>query len=340
MKMVHLQKLDKINILEQKFKNNDDDWGDKKSNGEPNKNDDWGDDKPKSEIVIDGDVDKMSSYPACVQFGKPTLKNSGICSINGINQLKGFYFFKNYRYQDYNGNLGTYECKDNRVKLYPIEKKDNTTPVKPGDTTKTEPVKPGDTVKSKKFNRTDITGQDITNGKVVQRYMSGDIVGQIQKLLIGASKNLNNPELANISKNGTPDNYFGNRTESAVKLYQKLKGLNNDGKVGPKTWYFLSEESSTTPSTSTETPTTPVAPNKPIESPIQNKPKESPEVTNDPSIPNYPTNTKKVEYDPNKRIDNFGNTYTLTNGEWIQDKKNLNESVQVIKIKNLIKKIL
>jgi hypothetical protein len=37
----------------------------------------------------------------------------------------------------------------------------------------------------------------------------------------------------------TADGYFGAGTEKAVKAFQKSKGLDQDGKVGPKTWQAL-----------------------------------------------------------------------------------------------------
>lgn len=280
----------------------------------------------KTEPVKTGNKDPydINSYPKCVQFGTLTKTTNGQVSINGMGDFEGYYFYNNGRFVDIKNNTkGTYSCSPDGLPIpIPGAQTSNQTSVKPPD--KTEPVKTGDRVNTRKFNRTNITGGDITNGKVVQRYMFGDIVGQIQNLLITASKTIPNPDLANISTNGNVDNYFGNRTESAVKLYQKLKGLTSDGKVGPKTWYFLNKESTpVTPSTG-GTPTTPIN-----------------NTTQDTTIPNYPTNPQKVEFDPNKRVDNFGRTYHYENGQLIQDiSETLNESIQVIKIKNLIKKII
>jgi len=292
-----------------------------------------------------------SKFPCVLDLA---LKNN--VNMDTSKDAYGSYKIGNFRYW-YNGRKGdvntqvisNYSCNDPEFK--------NTS------------VNPGNTVKTKKFNITDITGQDITNGKVVQRYMSGNIVGQIQNLLIIASKNLNNPELANISKNGTSDNYFGNRTESAVKLYQKLKGLNNDGKVGPKTWYFLSKELSnnSTPNSNTSTnDNTPTQGSRRTDNQGNTEVYDSntkqwisdsdylSKYNTDGTLKNTQTtpsnqstyNGSIMKYDDNGNLKN----YDQKTGEEVdkdgnpipnvsyQD-RNLKESVQIIKIKDLIKKI-
>jgi peptidoglycan hydrolase-like protein with peptidoglycan-binding domain len=83
-----------------------------------------------------------------------------------------------------------------------------------------------------------IKPEEIANGtKLVKVGMKGDIVTQIQQLLI---KN----GLTNISKTGKPDGIFGSRTAQSVHDFQEKNGLNTDSIVGKNTWAKLNEEPS------------------------------------------------------------------------------------------------
>ena len=86
---------------------------------------------------------------------------------------------------------------------------------------------------------TNLTGDDLTAGKVVKHGMRGDIVGKIQDLLIAKG-------FTNVSKSKTADKIFGNRTQRMVKAFQALNGLNDDGIVGKLTWGKLNDASAVT----------------------------------------------------------------------------------------------
>jgi len=80
-----------------------------------------------------------------------------------------------------------------------------------------------------------IKPEEILDGtKIVKMGMKGDIVTQIQQLLI---KN----GLTNISKSGQPDGVFGSRTTQSVRDFQEKNGLTVDGVVGKNTWSKLTQ---------------------------------------------------------------------------------------------------
>jgi hypothetical protein len=84
------------------------------------------------------------------------------------------------------------------------------------------------------FQETTLTIEDLKNGKTVSMGVKGDVVGEIQKLLIAKG-------YKEVSKSGQPDSMFGSMTKAQVKKFQsenkddKGDKLKNDGIVGPKT---------------------------------------------------------------------------------------------------------
>ena len=68
----------------------------------------------------------------------------------------------------------------------------------------------------------------ISKCGVLKNGSKGDIVKLIQQILNKLGYNC-----------GKADGKFGDKTEEAVKAFQKAKGLKQDGKVGPKTWKAL-----------------------------------------------------------------------------------------------------
>jgi peptidoglycan hydrolase-like protein with peptidoglycan-binding domain len=70
----------------------------------------------------------------------------------------------------------------------------------------------------------------------VESTMSGEIVRKIQQALISQG-------FLKITK---PTNYFGSKTDAAVRAFQKAKGLKDDGKVGKSTYDALFAASATT----------------------------------------------------------------------------------------------
>ena len=81
---------------------------------------------------------------------------------------------------------------------------------------------------------TNLTGDDLKKGSVVKIGMRGDIVGQIQDLLIKLG-------YVNVSKDNKTDKIFGTRTEKMVKDFQTANGLVDDGQVGKDTWPKLND---------------------------------------------------------------------------------------------------
>lgn len=82
---------------------------------------------------------------------------------------------------------------------------------------------------------TNVTGDQIKAGGLVRYGEKGDIVTQIQNLLIKHN-------FPNISRNNIPDGLFGSKTLASVKQFQTANGLKPDGIVGPLTWEKLNAE--------------------------------------------------------------------------------------------------
>ena len=112
------------------------------------------------------------------------------------------------------GEMGNYKCLQNNKLFLELDSVKNT------ESKKSE----------SKIISTTLTLDDILNGKgSVKKGMKGDVVGEIQKLLIAAG-------YKNISKSGEVDNVFGSRTKSMVVDFQKATdGLVSDGIVGKNT---------------------------------------------------------------------------------------------------------
>jgi peptidoglycan hydrolase-like protein with peptidoglycan-binding domain len=89
---------------------------------------------------------------------------------------------------------------------------------------------PKDTVKNIGGVRPAPTEDFIKNGRAfVESTMSGELVRKIQQALI-------NQGYLKITK---ATNYFGPKTDAAVRAFQKAKGLKVDGKVGKNTYVVL-----------------------------------------------------------------------------------------------------
>lgn len=119
------------------------------------------------------------------------------------------------------GEMGNYKCLQNNKLFLELDSVKNT------ELKKSE----------SKIISTTLTLDDILNGKgSVKKGMKGDVVGEIQKLLIAAG-------YKNISKSGEVDNTFGSRTKSMVVDFQRANGLNDDGIVGKNTLPKLKDKS-------------------------------------------------------------------------------------------------
>lgn len=68
--------------------------------------------------------------------------------------------------------------------------------------------------------------------KTIRRGSRGKLVGDLQHLLNYLSSNYNQPSW----NCGDEDQIFGGSTERAVKAFQRSRGLDADGVVGPATW--------------------------------------------------------------------------------------------------------
>ena len=62
---------------------------------------------------------------------------------------------------------------------------------------------------------------------LIKKGSQGEAVEKLQQTLNGKGYKL------------TEDGDFGNKTEAAVKAFQKANGLEVDGEVGPMTWGVL-----------------------------------------------------------------------------------------------------
>jgi hypothetical protein len=93
-----------------------------------------------------------------------------------------------------------------------------------------------------------IKPEEIVNGsKLVKIGMRGDIVKQIQNLLIKKG-------FKNISKSGQVDGIYGSRTKQAVIDFQIKNELTHDGIVGKNTWGKLNSESQYVDTSDMDTP--------------------------------------------------------------------------------------
>lgn len=117
------------------------------------------------------------------------------------------------------GKKGNYKCTQSGKLFLELDSEKKPDPKK--DETKNQ---------GSGLTSTNLTLDDILNGKgSVKKGMKGDVVGEIQKLLIAAG-------YKNISKSGEVDNIFGVRTKSMVVNFQKATdGLVSDGIVGKNT---------------------------------------------------------------------------------------------------------
>jgi hypothetical protein len=84
------------------------------------------------------------------------------------------------------------------------------------------------------WKETTLTIEDLKNGRTVSMGVKGDVVGEIQELLIAKG-------YKDVSKSKEPDNMFGSMTKTQVEKFQSEnkddKGVDlvKDGIVGPKT---------------------------------------------------------------------------------------------------------
>jgi hypothetical protein len=149
-------------------------------------------------------------------------------------------FFNNNRWFDsQTRNKGTWSCKANNTGY--IIKDDNGQVY---DSDKDEWIDPvaktnsstGNTTTAPSFNDVKLTSDDLYAGKTVKLGDRGQIVSDIQQLLIDKG-------FTNVSKSKTPDGTFGNRTKRMVQAFQALNGLNDDGVVGKNTWTKLNTDS-------------------------------------------------------------------------------------------------
>jgi peptidoglycan hydrolase-like protein with peptidoglycan-binding domain len=98
------------------------------------------------------------------------------------------------------------------------------------------------------WKATSATAEDVKNGTLIKYGMSGNIVVQIQRMLIDSDYN-------QISKSKKPDGKFGNRTKTMVIKFQNDNGITPaQGNVGPKTWNKLSQTTNIKPIETTTIP--------------------------------------------------------------------------------------
>jgi len=102
------------------------------------------------------------------------------------------------------------------------------------ETTDEDSDTPDPSVGKTGFRETTLTIEDLKNGRTVSMGVKGDVVREIQKLLIAKG-------YKDVSKSQEPDNMFGGMTKAQVEKFQsenkddKGEQLVKDGIVGPKT---------------------------------------------------------------------------------------------------------
>jgi peptidoglycan hydrolase-like protein with peptidoglycan-binding domain len=104
----------------------------------------------------------------------------------------------------------------------------------PSETTDEDSDTPDPSVGKTGFRETTLTIEDLKNGRTVSMGVKGDVVREIQKLLIAKG-------YKEVSKSGEPDSMFGGMTKAQVEKFQldnkddKGEQLVKDGIVGQKT---------------------------------------------------------------------------------------------------------
>jgi hypothetical protein len=183
--------------------------------------------KNGQESYGDGVYSPKSQFASCAQkFGDVKRTPNGIEFISYTNSkvYKGqtVFLYNNDTYKTSTGQNGKYGCTDTgKVQLYPTS---TGTPTS-ASTTQTR-VKP-------KWRQVNYSSDDILSGKAVLKVGDkGDIVKDLQQLLASQGGGLS-------SKTGNPDGYFGKRTLAAVKQFQGMLSLNQDGIVGKNVWETL-----------------------------------------------------------------------------------------------------
>jgi len=135
--------------------------------------------------------------------------------------------------------FGTFACDILKTSIYCGGGSITTTGSTTGNTTNTT----GNTTNATgnaTTNVVNIKTDEVANGsKLVKQGMSGDIVREIQKLLIKHG-------FTNISKSGKIDGIYGSRTAQAVYDFQQKSEIATDRVVGKETWGKLIQEPTTT----------------------------------------------------------------------------------------------
>jgi peptidoglycan hydrolase-like protein with peptidoglycan-binding domain len=131
--------------------------------------------------------------------------------------------------------FGTFACDILTTSKYCGGGSTTTTGSTTGNTTNTTGNTTNTTGKTT-TNVVNIKTDEVANGsKLVKRGMSGDIVREIQKLLIKHG-------FTNISKSGEIDGIYGSRTAQAVYDFQQKSEIATDRIVGKETWGKLIQE--------------------------------------------------------------------------------------------------
>jgi len=179
----------------------------------------------KDETLVNAYLEKYPQY-------KSLITDSPVVTLT----KKEFVSEIRKKYPSYN-NISDDDLFNAIIAKYPAYKKiisDLTEPViiTPVTTTGNTTNTTGKTT----TNVVNIKTDEVANGsKLVKRGMSGDIVREIQKLLIKHG-------FTNISKSGEIDGIYGRRTKQAVIDFQRKNEASDDGIVGKETWGKLIQE--------------------------------------------------------------------------------------------------